>query len=100
MEEGLDLIHQYEKAAKLKLRLEAAKLIAKRVSAKYLPDYIEVEEGSRKVTLKRENKSFWEVFNDITDPVWHNKELSFLTKSEMTNHLHRVMNQELEIVAK
>lgn len=100
MQEGIDLIHQYEKAAKLKLRLEAAKLIAKRVSAKYLPDYIEVEEGTRKVSLKKQNVTFWEAFNSITDPVWHNKELSFLTKSEMTNHLHRVMKQELLVVAK
>jgi len=100
MQEGVDLIHQYEKAAKLKLRLEAAKLIAKRVSAKYLPDYIEVEEGTRKVTLKRHDKTLWEAFNAVTDPVWHNEGLSFLTKSEMTNHLHRMMNQELEIAAR
>lgn len=100
MEEGIELIHQYEKAAKLKLRLEAAKLIAKRVSAKYLPDYIEVTEGTREVTLKRQDKTLWEAFNAVTDPVWHNKELSFLTKSEMTNHLHRVMKQEILIAAK
>ena len=100
MTEGVELIKQYEKAARLKLRLEAAQMIAKRVSAKYLPDYIEVEEGTHKVTLTKHNKTFWETFNEITDPVWHNKELSFLTKSEMTNHLHNVMKKELLVVAK
>lgn len=100
MEEGIELIKSYEKAARLKLRLEAAEMVAKRVSAKYLPDYIQVEEGTHKVTLKRSNKTFWELFNDVTDPVWHNKELSFLTKSEMTNHLHNVMKKELLVVAR
>jgi len=100
MQEGVLLIKDYEKAAKLKLRLESAKMIAKRVSVKYLPEYIEVDEKTHNVKLKKQNVSFWEAFNDVTQPVWHNKELSFLTKSEMTNHLHRVMKKELEIVAR
>lgn len=100
MTEGILLIKEYEKSAKLKLRLEAAKLIAKRVSVKYLPEYIAVDEKTHNVTLKKQNVSFWEAFNDVTQPVWHNKDLSFLTKSEMTNHLHRVMKKELEIVAR
>jgi hypothetical protein len=100
MQEGVWLIEDYAKAAKLKFRLEAAKQIAKRVSVKYLPDYIEVDEKTHNVTLKKHNKTFWEVMNNITDPVWHNDELSFLTKSEMTNHLHRVMHKEIEVMVK
>jgi hypothetical protein len=99
MQEGVDMIHQYERAARLKLRLKAAEDIAKRVSWKYLPDYIEVDEDTRKVSLTEKNVTFWRAFNDSTEKIWHS-DISFLTKGEMTNHLHRVMEREIEIAAK
>ncbi len=93
MTEGKELIEQYEKAVKLKLRLETAKLIAKRIPVRYLPDYIHVDEKTKAVTLT-DKVSLWNAFNDSTQKIWHN-DISFLTKSDLTVHLHRVLEKEI-----
>jgi uncharacterized protein DUF932 len=97
MHEGQELMKQYERAARLKLRLEAAKMIARRISKKYLPDYFEFEK--KKLSLTR-TPTLWQTFNDLTEEIWHEKELSFLTKGDMTTHLHAVMKKEILVAAR
>ncbi len=90
--EGEYLLDQYRIAAKLKIRQETAEAIAKKISQKYIPDYIELED--HKVKLHK-TPTVWKTFNDITEEIWHNNSLSFLTKADMTNAMHSVMKQEI-----
>ena len=95
--EGEYLLDQYRIAAKLKLRQEAAEAIAKKISKKYIPEYIDIEEHKVKLT---KTTTVWKTFNDITEEIWHNNSLSFLTKADMTNAMHSVMKQEILVAAK
>lgn len=98
--EGTELIRDYERAARLKIRQEAAELLVKKVSHKYLPDYIDIDSENQKVTLKHTNNSFWQLFNYVTKEVWHNNAISFLTKADITNVMHYVMKNEIAVTAK
>jgi hypothetical protein len=69
--------------------------IAKFLPKKYLPDYINLDEG--KVTLEQ-NGTVWELFNDITDPIWHNTNTDIRTKSTLTSNLHRVL-ESMEVAS-
>lgn len=97
--EGEELIKQYKIARRIKLRQEAAELLVKKVSHKYLPEYIEYDSKTRKTTLKQ-HAPWWKVFNDVTQEVWHNNTLGFLTKADITNVMHSVMKNEIAVLAK
>lgn len=96
--EGEELIKQYKIATKLKVRQDTAEQLVKKVSHKYLPEYIEIED--HKVTLTKSNVSFWKLFNFVTEEVWHNNSLSFLTKADITNVMHYVLKNEIAVAAK
>lgn len=98
--EGEELIRQYKIATKLKVRQEAAELLVKKVSHRYLPEYIEINEKTHDVKLTKSNVSFWKLFNFVTEEVWHNNALSFLTKADITNVMHYVMKNEIAVAAK
>lgn len=98
--EGEELIRQYKIATKLKVRQEAAELLVKKVSHRYLPEYIEINDKTHNVKLTKSNISFWKLFNFVTEEVWHNNALSFLTKADITNVMHYVMKNEIAVAAK
>jgi hypothetical protein len=92
------MIENYRRAAKLKVRAEAAQLIADRISWKYIPDnLIEVNEETRKAKIVKRNLDFWTIFNGLTENIWHSENLSFLTKADMTNNIHRIMENEIQV---
>lgn len=100
--EGQEIIKQYKIAAKLKLRQEVAELIAKKVTNRYIPDYVFIDPETKKVKLSTRTSglTFWKLFNDITENVWHNNALGFLTKADITNVMHYVMKNEIAVAAK
>jgi hypothetical protein len=99
--EGEELLTQYRIATKIKLRQAAAEAIAKKISNRYVPDYIDINPETHvvKIASRRENTSFWNVFNDVTESVWHNNALSFLTKADITNVMHYIMKNEIAVAA-
>ena len=92
--EGEMLLNQYKIAAKLRVRQETAEAIVKKIPKKYIPDYIEIEDKSYKVSLSK-TPTVWRTFNDITEEIWHNNATSFLTKADMTNNMHSILKQEV-----
>jgi len=97
--EGELLLEQYRIATKLKVRQEAAETLIKKVSHKYLPDYIEWNAEKKQVVLRDTGMPWWNLFNHVTKQVWHNPELSFLTKADITNVMHYVMKNEIAVAA-
>ena len=58
-----------------------------RLSRKVLPDYITAEEISPEVFLT----SQWELYNDITEAIWHNVKAGMKTKTFQFKVLHQVL---------
>lgn len=72
-----------------------AQKIAKLLPKKYLPDYINLEDG--KATLEV-NGTKWELFNDLTDAIWHSESLDIRSKDKMTSELHRILQEQEPVV--
>jgi hypothetical protein len=135
MLEGLDSAHRliefYESLTKLKINQKIAEHLYKTVHMpdKYFPDYMNIQlskkgtqEQKKKyreakkvpitLTADGKGKSMWEVFNDITKPLWHamdDKELkmkdgttgmkqgiNIYSVSRREQNLHRSMSQIME----
>jgi len=84
-------INNYVKLTKLKLNREIAEEIAKArfISRKFLPGYIEVEK--RKLVSFDPNVTQWQVYNDLTEAIWHNTKASIDSKRAQFNVLHRII---------
>jgi len=98
--EGELLLDQYRIATKLKVRQEAAEQIVRKVSHKYIPEYIEWDVERKQVILRDTTVPWWKLFNDVTKSVWHNNAINFLTKADITNVMHSVMKNEILVAAK
>ena len=101
--EGMDILKQYQKMAKLKLHQELAEKLVNTVGVRYTPtEYIEVTKESKtsapEIVLTSEGRAttLWQAFNDITEPVWKNERTRFNTKLYLTTGLHKVMFDEVE----
>ncbi len=86
MERGLAVLDSYRRMAQERVMEKLVDQILKsRLSLKVLPNYIKEE----KVELP--DLSQWELYNDITELIWHNAEAGLQTKTFQFNTLHRVM---------
>jgi len=63
------------------------KLKKSRISRKVLPDYITADE----VPGEAYHLSQWDLYNDITEAIWHNVKAGMKTKTHQFNVLHQVM---------
>jgi hypothetical protein len=61
------------------------KIKASKISKKILPEYCTAEE------LQVTDLSEWNVYNDITEAIWHNGKSNLDTKITQFGHLHRIM---------
>jgi uncharacterized protein DUF932 len=100
--EGMDLLKQYQKMAKLKLHQELAERLVNTVGVKYAPEYIEITKETKTatpqivLTNKGRATTLWQTFNDITEPVWKNEKTRFNTKLYLTTGLHKAMFDEIQ----
>jgi len=86
MEKGQDVIETYRHMAEQKLTKQLiAKILKSRLSKRVLPDYITEEEA----TLP--DLTQWDLYNDITEQIWHNEKAGLHTKTFQFDTLHRVM---------
>jgi len=86
MERGLDVLESYRRMAREKVTEKLVdKILRSRLSLKVLPDYIKEEEA----TIPDINQ--WQLYNDITELIWHNADAGLHTKTFQFNTLHRVM---------
>ena len=86
MEKGLDIVESYRRMAQEKVTEKLVDRILKsRLSLKVLPDYITQEE------VQLPDLSQWQLYNDITELIWHNADAGLHTKTFQFNTLHRVI---------
>jgi hypothetical protein len=96
--EAENLVQTYRRAAKLKVRAEAAELLAKRISHKYIPqELIETDDEEHTVKVVKKGLDFWTLFNGLTENIWHSEQLSYLTKADMTDKIHRIIENEIVV---
>lgn len=86
MEQGLQLVDTYRQMARIKINDELVeKLIHSHLAAKVLPDYIK-EDEARTFDLTQ-----WDLYNDITEAIWHNEKTGLKSKVFQFSILHKVM---------
>lgn len=81
-----EILAAYNQMAQIKAtEALVEKLKESRLSKKVLPDYITEDEA------KVPDISNWEVYNDITEAIWHNAKSGLRTKTFQFDALHRIM---------
>jgi len=86
MERAGDVLHSYRRMAKEKVTDELIdRILNSRLSRKTLPGYLLEEE----VTIPDLSK--WQLYNDITELIWHNQGSGLKTKTFQFKTLHSIM---------
>lgn len=87
LEEGDGLIKSYNQMAQRKINEEMVdKLRWSYLSGRVLPDYIMEPEK------KYDDLTEWDLYNDITEAIWHNEKAGEKTKAYQFQVLHKVMH--------
>lgn len=89
MENALDILESYKRMARETVTKELIKSIKEntQISEKLLPTYLEAELD----TLKLEDFTVWDLYNDLTANIWHNVGTSLHTKINQYQQIHRLM---------
>jgi len=86
MERGLDVLESYRRMAQEKVTERLVdRILRSRLSLKVLPGYVKEEEA------KLPDINQWQLYNDVTELIWHNEDAGLHTKTFQFNTLHRVM---------
>lgn len=87
MEQSLDIVESYRRMAAQKVTQELLKKIAtdRFIPKKILPDYALEEQA----TIPKLTE--WEVYNDVTQAIWHNDTTGLKTKGLQFDALHKIM---------
>ena len=86
MEEGVSLIDRYRLMAQEKVTEKLLdKILKSRLPLKVLPYYIAEEEA------KLPDITQWQLYNDITQAIWHNPKSGLHTKTFQFNTLHKII---------
>ena len=86
MDKARDVIAEYRRMAQTEITEELIEKIRKsRLSKKILPEYLREEEAEIPTITE------WELYNDITEAIWHNAKAGMRTKTHQFQVLHQVM---------
>jgi len=86
MEEGAGLVEGYRAMARMRVTEGLVeRILGSRLPLRVLPDYV-VEEGAAVPDV-----SVWQLYNDVTEAIWHNARAGLRTKTFLFSQLHRVM---------
>lgn len=89
MERAKEIIRSYNLMALETLNAEFIKTLQKQgLPKKILPDYIVKPEES---AVDFNNVTKWQLYNDITEAIWHNAKTSIHSKEAQYNQLHAVI---------
>lgn len=86
MEQASDLLADYKLMAQMKVTEELVERLKKsRLPKRILPDYIQEEEA------EIPNLTQWQLYNDITEAIWHNARTGLKSKAFQYKTLHAAM---------
>jgi hypothetical protein len=85
MDQSISLLETYRRMAATKVTDKfITKILKSRLPAKVLPDYLKEEEA------KLPNITEWQLYNDITELIWHNEKTGLHSKTFQFNTLHSI----------
>jgi len=89
MEQALDIVESYRQMARRKVTASLIEKIRKSrfIPKKVLPEYLQLDEAQETLVELTE----WEMYNDITELIWHNDRTGMVTKDLQFNALHKIM---------
>jgi len=91
MDQASRVVADYREMTQIKLTEELAEQIKKsRISKRVLPDYLKEEE------VKLPRVSVWDLYNDVTEAIWHNAKAGMRTKT----HQFQILHQTLGVMAR
>jgi hypothetical protein len=86
MEEGAGLVEGYRALARMRVTEGLVeRILGSRLPLRVLPDYVMEEEAAVP------DVSVWQLYNDVTEAIWHNARAGLRTKTFLFSQLHRVM---------
>jgi hypothetical protein len=86
MEQGAELLETYRQMAAVKVTEKFIdRILSSRLPAKVLPYYLKEEEA------KLPDITEWQLYNDVTELIWHNEKTGLHSKTFQFNTLHSVM---------
>jgi hypothetical protein len=85
MDQSISLLETYRRMAATKVTDKfITKILKSRLPAKVLPDYLKEEEA------KLPNITEWQLYNDVTELIWHNEKTGLHSKTFQFNTLHSI----------
>jgi len=85
MEQGTSLLETYRRMAVVKVAERFIdRILSSRLPAKVLPDYLKEEEA------RLPDITEWQLYNDITELIWHNEKTGLHSKTFQFNTLHSI----------
>ncbi len=86
MEQGIDLVESYRRMAQERINFKLAnRLRDSHLTKKALPDYITDDKAALPDLTQ------WDLYNDITEAIWHNVKTGLKSKTFQFDILHKVM---------
>jgi hypothetical protein len=86
MDRANEIVEAYNRMAQIELNEQLAEKLRKsRLRKKLLPEFVKDEEA------KMPQITQWEVYNDITENIWHNPKTGLYSKTAEFNELHKIM---------
>jgi len=86
MEQGVDLVASYRRMAQERINEDLAKRLRNsHLTKKALPYFIHEDEA------ELPDLTQWELYNDITEAIWHNLKTGLKSKTFQFNILHQIM---------
>jgi hypothetical protein len=85
------VLDSYKEMAERKMTEELVKRIKESsIPKKVLPNYLKIDNGQQ-FLVPVTDYTEWDVYNDVTQLIWHNQDTDVTTKNTQFNALHRVM---------
>ena len=86
MEQGTSLLETYRRMAAVKVTEKFIdRILSSRLPAKVLPYYLKEEEA------KLPDITEWQLYNDVTELIWHNEKTGLHSKTFQFNTLHSII---------
>lgn len=96
-----EIINYYQRFASKQIEnnFQLFEDLAKQIPLKYFPEWVKIIHQNKAKGTKRRfiikpeyrTKTYWEIFNDLSQNIWHEKDLSFDAIRHQTKSLHEIV---------
>lgn len=91
IQQSKGILEQYRLWKNQELKIEVARRLARKMPAKYLPEYIQVNAENKADVQLLKAPTIWDTYNDITQVIWHNDKTQYAAKKNQFDNLHKAL---------